>query len=311
MKPFAMVWISTFPIKARHVAARSRMTRYIVLGKEPIVIERNVSRRSATRKYRNRLAAVTLAKEVDLGKDDTQFEERSHVGYLVTAGDVCLGYDLRDTQLVDDEAEQVRAKHKLPDVIVVRKLYGGVATQDVNAAKMRIWKLERLDMEVAESMRARTAKKDAEMDDMDEEDFMREVEADKEMRKNMNLYKSQVLKKKAQDENDAAMKEAEAQQNNDDDEEEDDQEVKLDELLDGLVLDEGPDEKDAKEKKLTMTDEEAWEMAATSITEGEKASKDGINYVGRDASRQVRDKETAVPVSGNAFAKDYMDVKFK
>ena len=268
------------------------------------MIERNVSRKSATRKNRNRLATITIAKEDDLGVNDTQIEERSHIGYLLRSGDICLGYNLEETQFVEDEAEEARSG--MPNAIVVRKLYGGVATNDVT--KMRIWRLQRLDVEVAEDMRARSSKKDAEMDDVDEEDFMREVEADKEMRKNMNIYKSEIVKNKDDDE---AMGDEEENQKDGDDEEdvEDDQEVKLEELLDGLVLDQGPDAGDNNNKIDTskMTDEEAWEALQG---EGEKAAKDGIHFIGRDESRQVRDKDSAVPVSGNTFGKEYMDTKF-
>jgi len=131
------------------------------------------------------------------------------------AGDVCVGYDLTETQFVDDHAEESRASGKLPDVIIIRKLYGGVATGESDAAKKRIWRLQRLDVEVAESMRsACAAKQEAEADDMDEEDFMREVEADKDMRNQMNLYKSEQVSKKKTKDDDADMA------NNDDDDDE-------------------------------------------------------------------------------------------
>jgi nonsense-mediated mRNA decay protein 3 len=67
------------PIRPIITAARSRLTRYIVLGKEAAVVERNVSKKTATRKQRNRLATLTVAKERDLGVNDVQCEERSHL----------------------------------------------------------------------------------------------------------------------------------------------------------------------------------------------------------------------------------------
>eukprot|EP00521_Asterionellopsis_glacialis_P010499 CAMPEP_0195290312 /NCGR_PEP_ID=MMETSP0707-20130614/6228_1 /TAXON_ID=33640 /ORGANISM="Asterionellopsis glacialis, Strain CCMP134" /LENGTH=629 /DNA_ID=CAMNT_0040350425 /DNA_START=66 /DNA_END=1955 /DNA_ORIENTATION=- len=318
------------PIRPIITAARSRLTRYVVLGKEPVPLDvrRNVSKRAPTRKRRNQLAHVTLAKEDDLGVNDVQLEEKSHIGYLLKAGDVCLGYDLVETQLVDDDAEEMRAAGKLPDVVVVRKLYGGVATGEVNAAKMRIWRLQRLDVDVTETTaNARTAKKEADMDDMDEEDFLREVEADREMRNNMNLYKSEMLFKKKKDaeaDGDDAMEDMEdadvaaAKSNTSggiDDDEDDDQQVQLDELLDGLVLDDGPDKPDANaaavKKDGDDDDENFWEMGAIAGEEGDKAAKDGLTYVGREEARQVRDKESAVPVSGNAFGQDFMGKDFK
>ena len=294
------------PIRPIITAARSRLTRYIVLGKEAAVVERNVSKKAATRKQRNRLAAVTVAKESDLGVNDAQCEERSHLGYLMKAADVCLGYDLTETQFVDDEVEDMRADGKLPDVIVVRKLYGGVASGDANAAKMRMWRLQRLDVDVAESTKsARATKKVADEDDMDEEDFLREVEADKEMRINMNLYKSDVVLKTNAVEgsvNGEDMSTGSKVSNGDDDDEEDDQQVKLDELLDGLVLDDGPDRPDE-----TLDDD----MQASGGGEGEKAAKDGIGFVGREEARQVRDKDSAKAISGSVFGKEYFGDEFK
>lgn len=281
------------PLRPLITAARSRMERFIVLGKEPVVLERNVSKRRTTRKMKNRLASISMAREDDLGVNDKQFEERSHVGYLMKSGDVCVGYDLTETQFVDDDAEEMRSSGRLPDVIIIRKLYGGVATGEADAAKKRIWRLQRLDVEVAESMKsARAAKQDAEADDMDEEDFMREVEADKGMRLQMNLYKSQQIKEKKAGEEDADM--------GDDDDSDDDQEVKLEELLDGLVMDSGPDPEDEIEE----------EEEFFGYEEGEKAAKDGIKYVGREEARQMSEKGAAVPQSSFGKEYDMKDFKF-
>jgi nonsense-mediated mRNA decay protein 3 len=281
------------PLRPVITAARSRMIRFMVLGKEPILLRRNVSKRAASRKQKSRLASLMLAREDDLGVNDRQFEERSHVGYLMKSGDVCVGYDLTETQFVDDDAENMRSSGKLPDVIVIRKLYGGVAAGEADAAKKRVWRLQRLDVEVAEDLKsARATKRDAEADDMDEEDFMREVEADRDMRSQMNLYKSEILKKKAQCDK---MEEDRAETSKDggDDDSDDDQEIKLEELLDGLVVDDGPDPEDAGNTNLGTFE----------MQEGDKAAKDGINYVGREESRQVRDKDSAVPQA--TFGKQY------
>lgn len=285
------------PLRPVITAARSRMTRYVVLGKEPILLRKNVSKRSASRKQKSRLASLTLAREDDLGINDRQYEERSYVGYLMKAGDVCVGYDLTETQFVDDDAESMRSAGKLPDVIVIRKLYGGVAAGDSNAAKKRVWQLQRLDVEVAESMRsARATKKEDDADDIDEEDFMREVEADKDMRSQMNLYKSALSQKKANESDDV---DAMVDNVNHDDDDEDDQEIRLDELLDGLAMDDGPDPEDAANNGV----DDGGEME-----EGEKAAKDGIQYVGREESRNVKDKDGAVPQSTFGKEFDYSDL---
>ena len=273
-----------------------------------------MSKKGTSKRNRNKLAAVILAKEEDLGINDVQYEERSHLGYLMRSGDVNEGYDLKELQFVDDDAEEDRSAGKLPDVVVVRKLYGGVATNEADAAKKRIFRLQRLDVDVAESMRSRSAKKDQEMEDMDEEDFLREVEADKEMRVNMNLYKSELLAKKKESEggggdgdgDGANGSDNNAKSNIDNDEEdEDDQQVKLDELLDGLVLSDGPDKPMADAGGVAKTDEFGMQY----YEEGEKATKDGINYAGRDEARQMESKDAAKPV--NVFGKEFMNKEFK
>ena len=291
--PAEMYWRDPMAFRPIVTAARSRFTRFVILGKEPVVLQTNVSKKS-TSKQRNRLAHVTVAREADLGANDAQDEVNSHVGYLLKAGDVCVGYDLKEVQLVDDEAESVRGTDTLPNTILLRKLYGGVATEDVNAAKQRIFRVERLDT-VAGEENERKSKKDLANEDMDEEDFMQEIEADKEMRNKMNLYKAAHVANKKKEDMDMG----------DDDDEDDDQKIDLDELLDGLVLNDGPDK---KSEPMQEFDEDApWGLKNT-VEEGEKAAKDGINYVGRDAARQLKDKESATTVS--QFGEEFMNKKF-
>lgn len=265
------------PIRPLVTAARSRLTRYIVLGKEPVFLRQNASKRQTSRKQKTRLATVTLAREVDLGTNDSQCEEQSIFGYLLKTGDVCVGYDLIDTQFVDDQAEALRADGKLPRVVILRKLYGTAATGEEGSSRGRIWQLKRLDVvEAQQPSSARSARNAAEANEMDEEDFLQEVEADKEMRVNMNLYKNPDCRKDSDDEGD----------DEDEDEYEDDQQIQLDELLDKLDLTSAPDE----------TDQEAADSEL--LLDGEKAAKDGIGYVMQEEARQLRDKDRAVPVAG-------------
>jgi nonsense-mediated mRNA decay protein 3 len=286
------------PIRPVITAARSRFVRYVILGKDAVIVKQNQSKKAATRRNRCKLALVTAAKEDDLGKNDSQVQEHSHVGYLMKAGDVGVGYDLTDVQFVDDDAEDARAAGKLPDVVMLRKLYGGVATQDSDAAKQRVFKLQRLEADAVEADKARKAKRDKENDDMDEEDFLREVEADKEMRINMNLYKTEVAMKKLEDGQNG---------NEDDEDDEDDQQVQLDELLDGLVLD---DDNDKEMKDAEFNEDLPWGgLGGQAIEEGEKAAKDGISYLGREGSQTVKDKDAAMPV--DSFAQQFVGKDFK
>ena len=283
------------PIRPLITAARARLTRFIVLGKEAVFLRKNVSKKTIKRKQKSRLASLTMAKEDDLGKNDTQLEERSHVGYLLKAGDICLGYDLKETQFVDDAAERERTAEKFPDVIVVRKLYGSAA-KSTESQPVRSWRLRRLDVVEPETNRRKAATDDA--DAMDEEDFMQEVEADKEMRVNINLYRQQVIRKirsGSMDTEDARSRDDGGAAIDDDGSESDDQKITLEELLDGLNLDQG---RDAEE-------EEGTDDVMTTYGEGEKAQKDGIGYIAREDARGVREKDTAVSVANASLGDDF------
>ena len=292
------------PFRPVITAARTRLTRYVVLGKEPVYLERNASRKGVSKKQRSKLASITSARESDLGTNDSTLVEVSHLGYLMKGGDVCLGYDLRETQLVDDDAEEARTAGRFPDVVYVRKLYGGVASGESDAARKRMFRLQRLnvkkgDDEEGGGRRNKKAKKDAEeTDHMDEEDFLQELEADREMRARVNIYKSDVaLKKGGDDERD----EEDGEDGNDEDE--DDQKITLDELLDNLALDSKPD---AVVEDAAVRGDAALDEFRVYVEEGLRAAKDKIGYVGRDEALGIQVKETAIPVVGNVWGEDFM-----
>jgi hypothetical protein len=130
---------------------------------------------------------------------------------------------------------------------------------------------------------------------------MQEVEADKEMRQNMNVYRSETFKKEANNNPESMDTEVAAKaddangDDDDDDDDDDDQKIRLEELLDGLALDAGPD----PEPMI------AAEEGEVDFVEGERAKKDGITYVARDAARLVRDRDTAVPVANGVLGEEY------
>ena len=281
-------------------AARSRLKRYVVLDQSPVVEDRNNAKRQ-TAKQRRRLAELTLMREDDMGISDQQVVARSHLGYLCKAGDVVLAYCLADTNLVDDEARASLERSGAQDIVVVRKLYGGAATGEGDAAKQRMWRLQRLDVEVAEDLKkGKAGEKEQEKIDEDEEDFLRELEADRDMRDRINLYKHEEVIKKREE---AGELEAD---DDDDDDAADDQKLRLDELLDGLVLDQGPDE--VVEQEMLEFDEDMpyGGMVGFAVEEGARARKDGIGYIDRDDRDKVEKRSVAVPVQqfGAEFMKD-------
>ena len=303
------------PFRPVVTAARTRLTRYVILGKDPVHLERNKSKRNVSKKQRTKLAMITAAREVDLGMNDSQLEDCSHLGYLMKSGDVCLGYDLTECQVVDDDADAARTAGKFPNMVFVRKLYGGVVTGESDAAKKRLFQLQRLDIKQGdEEMMKKGGKKvrhDVEMDRLDEEDFMQELEADKEMRSRVNVYKSEIAVSRKTKKAEGEVGDNE-DDNEDEDEDEDDQKITLDELLDNLVLDSKPDAGDdaamqdgggdATTTNLVGGDDDGMIY----IGEGERAAKDKIGYVGRDEALNIQDKDTATVATtwGKAFLDD-------
>mmetsp|Transcript_12054 Transcript_12054/g.24630 ORF Transcript_12054/g.24630 Transcript_12054/m.24630 type:complete len:593 (+) Transcript_12054:206-1984(+) len=275
---------------------RSRLTRYVVMDSVPVVEREKVKGRKQTRKQRNRVSEMQLMKEDDMGVSDDQITVRSHIGYLCKAGDVVLGYNLADANIVEGEEEGMEEMSNA-EVVVVRKLYGGVARGDKDAARQRIWRLQRLEVEVKET---RNAKKEEEKAMEEEEDFMQELEGDRYMRENVNLYKRL----------DGMQKEGTA--NVEEDNDEDDQKITIDELLEGLDLDSGVDGDTeiggGNGEGVELDEDQQWGGAFMGgIEEGARAEQDGIKYIGRDVN--VKEKEE--PKMVERFGEQFMNAQFK
>jgi len=208
------------------------------------------------------------------------------------SGDVCLGYDLRECQVVDDDAEEARNRGKFPSVVFVRKLYGGVARGEADVARRRLFQLQRLDLKKGEEDqrgRGKRLKKAVETEHMDEEDFMQELEADREMRTRVNIYKSEVPVAHETGDGESC--------GGDDDDKEDDQKITLDELLDNLVLCAPPDVEEG-----AMNEERL-------VGGPSRTAQESLGYVGRDEALTTQTKETAVPVRGNVWGEDFLEKK--
>lgn len=260
-------------------AARARFTKFVVLDKEAIIVRTNVSRKQVNKKNKSRLASLIIARETDLGFNDMQFNDvHSHAGYLLKSGDVCIGYDLTDMQFNSFDDHLLDNKRtSLPDVIVLRKLYGAAS----NDQKNRLWKLKRLDnIEVQET----NHKKDDPITmEEDEEDFMREIETDKEMRSLINVYNTGMNLKD------------DIKNTNEDEEDDDDQHIKMNELLDQLIIDKPPDDESENINIDTGLNDD-WEYHRQVVIEGDKAKHDGISYVGKEQARNLSDRSVAMAI---------------
>lgn len=203
----------------------TRLVPYVVLGTEPLPEKARPSAPRGHRIRKARMAEVELARECDLGRNDNRATVVSHLGHILRAGDTVLGYDVSSANLPEGEATG-DLRGSLPDVVLVRKVYprndereGGEGKRD------RHWKLGELEKDGGDGGGGGISeKRDEAAAEKDYERFLQQLESDKDMRRQVNLYKSS-----------GAMEEVE---------EMDEEEVRLEELLDGMTLDNadaGPD----------------------------------------------------------------------
>mmetsp|Transcript_36093 Transcript_36093/g.36774 ORF Transcript_36093/g.36774 Transcript_36093/m.36774 type:complete len:557 (+) Transcript_36093:123-1793(+) len=194
---------------------------FIILSVEPVLHEQRASAKKRRNNRKLKLAECVVVRERDFGVTDTQFTCVTHLGGLLKEGHVVLGYDLTCAAWVSDQEITKSLKREIPDVILVRKLC--VSKRD------RMWTLRNLEVDehIINSKETETAEGDMEI-------FMQELEADKEYRKSINLYKN---KRKNKYDNDIIKnpnkEEIDEEKEEDDD---DENEVQLDELLDDLTL---------------------------------------------------------------------------
>ena len=118
----------------------------------------------------------------DLGVNDTRYRVVTHLGHILRAGDTVLGYLLATASMNSKDAEDLEAKTRagLPDVVLVRKVYSSEGR-----LKKAAWKLKTFEADEMEVMEAR----DVEKEDKDLEEYRQQLEGDREMRRNVNLYK--------------------------------------------------------------------------------------------------------------------------
>lgn len=178
-----------------------------------------------------RLADVELARDADLGKNDRRLHAVSHLGHILRAGDTVLGFDVTSANLPEGEASSLRAS--LPDVVLVRKVYPRYRDDADEGTAPRHWKLAELEADGTGANAAGSSSRDEAAAENDYERFLQQLESDRDMRRQVNLYKSGAAPALGDD----TMNE----------EGPDEEEIQLDELLDGLTLNDPnakPDERE-------------------------------------------------------------------
>ena len=133
------------------------------------------------------LADATVARASDLGVNDTTYLIRTHLGSILHTGDSAMGFHLTGTQFNNEHFEAIEESKQyagtIPDVVLVKKHYPAR-----KKGKTRNWKLKRMAREESE-MKPR--KQEVEKEEVDYEQFLRDLEADEELRLGMNVYRNQ------------------------------------------------------------------------------------------------------------------------
>lgn len=202
------------------LATAKDLIEYYVLDVEPL----------GPVKGKHVLADVHVARNADFGRNDTTFFARSHLGGIVKAGDIVLGYDMTRSNFNDDNFDALN-RNALPDVILVKKTYPARRRKH----KTRAWKLAQLAKEEEEML---PRKADKERIEQDYEMFLRDLEEDVELRQTVNIFKNkEVLEKQG---NEMVIDESDI----DEEVEEDFPEIGLEEMMDELKLDDGEGNED-------------------------------------------------------------------
>jgi len=103
------------------VCSRERLSPFIVLNIEDIDFDVETSRAAA--KNRFRMVRVELARESEFGNNNKTYIVHTHLGEFLNFNDTVLCYDLEQMTLQELEDYDNTHKHKLPDMVIVRKSY--------------------------------------------------------------------------------------------------------------------------------------------------------------------------------------------
>eukprot|EP01137_Pigoraptor_chileana_P032585 Opistho-2@22174 len=122
------------------------------------------------------LADVQLARSRDLGVNDTTFYSRTHLGYLIKPGDTVMGFDMAYMNVNDEHANNLQ-RESMPDVILVKKVFPRIK-------RKRVWRVKQLNKEPEGY-----SKREEEVAALDFENFLQDLEEDKDLRSAINIYK--------------------------------------------------------------------------------------------------------------------------
>jgi nonsense-mediated mRNA decay protein 3 len=246
--------------KINIIMSSKRMIEFTVLDVTPCQPEgfegrRMVKTKAKGRRLHQQLAEVEVAKTCDLGVNDRRYTCRTHLGNLLTPGDFVMGFDVSAANPAEDSFKFSHLIRALPECVLVRKRFEtlsqrkwrlkGLEIDDMNQAAefhtsgeadvLRSGGAHIADIDIGKmggkrtkKARSKEAAKLIENREVEYEKFMQDLEEDKELRSNVNLYKK---------ESKHGGGDGVGEDQDEEFEDENPDAVQLDELLDDLQLD--------------------------------------------------------------------------
>jgi len=163
------------------VSDKVPLKEYMVMEVEP----QTPPKTAGVKSKRHELSQVWIVPTDKLGSADTDnwLFVKTHLGRLFNTGDLCMGYDVKNSNVSEQSFDAYRHKmgdDKLPDVIIVKKSYGNTWKRN----KRRQWKVKRLDVEETESRIGNDEAREKEM-----LEFLNDVEEDEVIKDTVNKYR--------------------------------------------------------------------------------------------------------------------------
>ncbi|XP_065052415.1 60S ribosomal export protein NMD3-like [Rhopilema esculentum] len=127
-------------------------------------------------KSRYLLADVYLMRTNEMGSVD-QVHCRTHLGHVLNVGDSVFGFDFTNSNLNDEHLEKMK-EDAVPNVVLVKKSFADKRKRK----KARNWKLHGIAKD--------TTSIDPDVLLRDYDEFLDDIEEDKDFRQNINIYKN-------------------------------------------------------------------------------------------------------------------------
>lgn len=150
-----------------------KLTEFIVIDTNEAVVKHFKGQGQISSKHQ--VAEVWVQRSSELGSDNMIFC-RTHLGHLLNHGDTVMGFDLRVSNVNDDNIDKIKQEN-LPDVVLVKKVYADKATRN----RRRRWKLRHLGLDDETSSQNK-----------DYTDFLEDLEEDQQYRTNINIYQDEA-----------------------------------------------------------------------------------------------------------------------